>query len=107
MNSSPKALVYFVLAVLLGAVSLVALSQVLMLVLGDILAGALTGTPETGWGFLIALYFYGPITLATGSLAYWLAKRYKNITGKSFGLLIAVAVGVAILLGSFAYIYWG
>lgn len=52
--------------------------QVAYLVVGDIAAGALSGTPETGWGFVFVFFFFGPIFIVSLVVTLILRSKYSK-----------------------------
>lgn len=80
MKSHPK--LSLTLAIVFGTIAVLALIPSLNYISGDIGSGALSGTPETGWGFMIALVFFGPIILVSSLISFFSYRSYKRATSQ-------------------------
>jgi len=81
---------------LVGMFAVYAVLSILLLVISDISAGALSGVPETGWGFVIALYFYGPIAAISTTIFIILRKRYAKKNPKPHFPILAASIFLTI-----------
>lgn len=50
----------------------------LTLILGDISSGVLSGKPETGWGIMFAIFFFGPLLLIYSIFSLLKIKRLRS-----------------------------
>lgn len=96
-----KTKLYFILASIAGSVALSVACFACLLILKDILSGALTGKPETGWGIMIAILFAAPVIAVTAAISLFFWKLYKRqgkmpayILGIVSLLLVPLVVGI-------------
>lgn len=101
-----KSKIALISAVIAVTFSLLVLSQMLFMLTGDVMAGALNGTPETGWGFLIAILSYLPL-LAIVLVVYIAAwKMYKSNTAqpvqswKLWAASVVIATSIVVTFAS-------
>ena len=77
-NTNNAKTIWQVLTIVAGIITGLLGIQLAFLVGGDILAGALHGEPETGWGIAIAVIFVLPVLLISLTLFIFFYRRYKR-----------------------------
>lgn len=78
-----KRVVCMVLAGAFGCVFLFSVGLSVIAIVGDIMAGAWGGEPETGWGTMIAGVVLVPLAMISWAVYQFLTKRYKRKAGQS------------------------
>ncbi len=93
-----KIKLFALFASIAGSIFILAIVQILIFVIGDIMSGALRGVPETGWGFMIVILFLCPVAVMALAVFFILGKKFTSATRKSVWLLWAISAVFALLI---------
>lgn len=75
-----RTIISFILAFTFFSIFLVIVAGIALLLINDVIAGALVGKPETGWGFLIAQFFLSPFAALAFAGYYFSNNKFVSYT---------------------------